>query len=336
MWYALRMKKAPVSPQDIQDAARAFMGSRILLTAFELGVFTALSGRGRTAEEAARLLRTDPRGLDRLLRALCARGWVRLRGGRFVNSQAAEKHLVRGRPGCLAGLGHTEHLYHSWGTLTAAVRAGGTVQKRPVKGRGKGWLEPFIAAMHGRGLAQADAVARLADLRGCASLLDVGGGSGVFAMALVRRNPGLRAVVFDLPEVVPLTRRYVREAGLAARVRAEAGDYEKDPLGTGYDAVLLSAIIHSLSPSENLRLLRKAARALRSGGRVVIQDNIMDEARLKPASGALFALNMLVNTAGGDTYTEGEVRSWLRRAGFGPAARRDTRFETSLLIARKR
>jgi cyclopropane fatty-acyl-phospholipid synthase-like methyltransferase len=146
--------------------------------------------------------------------------------------------------------------------------------------------------------------------------LDVGGGSGAYAIAFAQAQPGLEVVVFDLPNVVPLTQGYVAAAGLSDRITTQSGDYNVNELGAGFDLAFLSAIIHANSPEQNRALLVRCARALNPGGQVVIQDFIMDEDRTTPAFGALFALNMLVGTSGGDTYTEAEVNGWLEACGF--------------------
>ena len=322
------------SAPDILAAGRLFMESRVLLTGFELGVFTALGKGPRTAGQVARTVGADPRAVDRLLGALASLGLTRKRGGRFSNSPLAARHLVAGRPGFVGSLGHMASLWHTWSTLTGAVRAGRSVLKDSMPRRGKEFFVPFIAAMHERSTRQGPSLARLLPLARVRRMLDVGGGSGAYAIAFARANPDLRATVFDLPQVVPLTRGYIRKAGLAGRIEARAGDYDKDPLPRGYDLVLLSHILHSNSPAKNRRLLRECARSLNPGGAVVIQEFVPDEDRAGPQFAAFFALNMLVGTPAGDAYTESEIGSWLRAAGLRRVARRDTAFDSALLIAR--
>ncbi|HMK38339.1 MAG TPA: methyltransferase, partial [Bacteroidota bacterium] len=127
---------------------------------------------------------------------------------------------------------------------------------------------------------------------------------------------------------------YVEREGLSGSVDTVAGDYLKDDLGKDFDLVFLSAIVHSNSPEENAELILKCARALRPGGAVVVQDFIMDEERVTPLHGALFALNMLVGTASGDTYTEGEVSAWMKGAGLSGVSRQGTPFGTSQIVGR--
>jgi SAM-dependent methyltransferase len=317
------------------EVSRRFMESRVLLTAYELRVFTALGRGPRSAGQVARAAKADPRAMDRLLDALCCLGFVRKKAGNFSNSPAAARYLVQGRPDYLAGLGHAVQLWDTWSTLTDAVRRGRGVFKAPPR-RGREFFVPFIAAMHARAVPQAQSIVTSLPLAGVRRVLDVGGGSGAYAMAFARAKPGLRATVFDLPQVAPLTRGYVRKAGLSQRVDVRVGDYDQDAFPGGNDLVFLSAIIHSCSPAGTRRLFQKCARALNPGGLIVVQEFVVDEDRTSPAFSVFFALNMLVGTPGGDTYTESEIRSWLEGAGFGAVKRWDTAFETALMTGRLR
>ena len=329
-------KKKEIKPEFIMETAMGFQKSRILLTAFELGLFSELGDARKTVGQVARALRTDERATDRLMSALCSEGLLEKRRGRYSNTPSTAKFLVNGRPDYMAGLMHVAHLWESWSALTAAVRKGGTAPAAPMAGRGKKWLTAFIAAMHWLGSARARHVIELIDLGGVSRVLDLGGGSGIYSAAVVRAGREVTATVFDLPQVVSMTRKYVAEEGLSAKVKAVAGDFHTDDLGKGYDLVLLSAIVHSNSPKENMRLLRKVWSALNPGGQVVIQEFIVDENRVDPPFAAMFALNMLVNTQAGDTYTETEVAAWLRGAGFGRIRRTETRVGTTLITGRKR
>jgi SAM-dependent methyltransferase len=324
-----------LSLQGIMEMASGFQASRVLLSAIELGLFGQLAAGPQTSAEVARALSADPRGTDRLMNALTALGLLLKTEGRFANGPAAAAHLVPGGSGLAEGLKHWVHLWESWGSLTEAVRRGGAVPRPPVGEREAAWIEAFIAAMHWRAVQHAPIVMGMLELAGVRSVLDVGGGSGGYAMAFVRAQPGLRATLFDLPAVLPLTARYVTAAGLTDAVALRAGDYLTDPLGEGFDLVFLSAILHSNTPEENAALLTKGAASLVPGGRLVVQEFVPDEERTAPLFPVLFALNMLVGTPGGDAYTESEIRGWMAGAGIGGVERRDTPFGTSLLTGRR-
>jgi SAM-dependent methyltransferase len=335
------MKKQPKQKGDssasqIMNTVYAFRDARILLTAYELDLFSVLDKTAKPSTEVAGQLGTDPRATDRLMNALCAMKLLTKKKELFANSPLASQYLVRGKPEYLAGLMHSASLWHTWSTLTDAVRKGSTVLARGhTNERGADWLNYFIAAMHARAVEQAPRVVKLLDLKGVSRILDVGGGSAAFSMAFVRARKGISAVVFDLPNVVPLTKTYIGAEHLDGLIDTHVGDYTIDPLGSGYDLVFLSAIIHSNSPEINRFLFRKASDALTPGGQLVVLDHIMRDDRTTPVGGTFFALNMLVGTEEGDTYTESEVTDWMKAAGFKQVRKRKTPFGTDLMIGRK-
>jgi cyclopropane fatty-acyl-phospholipid synthase-like methyltransferase len=236
----------------------------------------------------------------------------------------------------MGGLMHTVHLWDTWSTLTGAVRHGTSVAAHHArKSDPSTWTTAFIAAMNDRARKQAPVIAAQMELKEGMRVLDVGGGSGAFAVAFVRAKKEVTATVFDLPSVLPLTQNYVTAEGVRGPIDFVAGDYTKDELPAGYDLVFLSAIIHSNSPEQNRRLVQKCVGALRPQGSLVVQDFIMDESRTDPPGGAIFALNMLVGTAAGDTYTESEVRKWMEEAGLSEINRRETPFGSAQVMGRR-
>jgi (2Fe-2S) ferredoxin/SAM-dependent methyltransferase len=304
-------------PDELLRTIRGFQESRVLLTALELDVFTAVAA-GATADDVAAARALDPRGATLLLNALAALGLLAKQDGRFRNMPCAARYLCAGSPDdARAALRHHVSLWSRWSTLTEAVRAGHAASLAEGPPRGDDWTTPFIAAMHRNAVLRAPLVVQA--VGSARRLLDVGGGSGAYAIAFAQANPDLLADVVDLPSVLPLTRKYLAEAGLASRAHTREGDLRRDDLGAGYDLVLLSAICHMLSPAENQDLLRRARTALAPGGRVVIQDFVVAEDGTAPLHAALFALNMLVGTAGGQTYSASQYLAWLRAAGCSDA-----------------
>lgn len=306
---------------ELVERARAFQPSRVLLTALELDLFTAV-GDGATAERVAGRLETDPRATAMLLNALVALEALAKEGETFTNLPELAPYLVAGserytRPGLL----HTVNLWDTWSSLTEAVRAGTSVQEPKVSGGDAAWTEAFIAAMHRIAGSQADEMVAAVGAAGVRTMLDVGGGSGAWSIAFARAMPELRADILDVESVVPLTRRYVAAAGLSDRIRARVGDLRTDELGSGYDLVLVSAICHMLSEQENRDLLSRCFRATAPGGRLVIREFILDEDRAGPPRAALFALNMLVATRAGNAYTASEYEAWMREAGYAQVER---------------
>jgi predicted O-methyltransferase YrrM len=316
---------------DLQTAMRGFQESRVLLTGVELDVFTAV-GAGATAAEVAARLATDPRATEVLLNALVSVGALTKTSGVFRNTEETARYLDARSPDCARpALLHTAGMFHSWATLTDCVRTGGSVIPPGVEGRDPQWTQSFIAAMHRGAQGTAEEMVRAVGVEGVRRLLDVGGGSGAYSIAFARAAPELRAEIFDRQSVLPIAREHIREAGLADRITTRAGDLRADEFGTGYDLVLLSSICHMLDPAGNRDLLGRCFRALAPGGRIVIRDFIVGPDRTAPRQAALFAINMLVATRGGSTYTEAEYESWLVEAGFRGFRRIDP--EGDLMVA---
>ena len=211
---------------------------------------------------------------------------------------------------------HLVHLWRTWSTLTACVRAGASVFHQEMVDRGEDWTQFFIAAMHRNARARAPLVVGAVGTEGVNRMLDVGGGSGAYSIAFASANENLQVDLLDLPTVISIAQGHIERAGLAGRIRTRSGDLRADKFGGGYDLVFVSAICHMLGPDENKDLLRRCFEALVPKGRAVIQDFILEPDKTAPKSAALFALNMLVGTQAGSTYNEAEYATWLKEAGF--------------------
>ena len=308
-------------PDELNAMIRGYQESRILLTAVELDVFTAV-GAGAGAQAVAKRCGTDRRATELLLNALVALEVLRLDGDRYENAPVASRFLVAGAPDdARSALRHNLSLWTTWSSLTAAVREGHVALRAEMRERGDDWTVPFIAAMHRGASARAPQVLAAVGAGSVTRMLDVGGGSGAYAIAFAQANRALEAVVLDLPTVLPITQTHIDEAGLAGRVTTRAGDLTRDGLGDGFDLVFLSSICHMLGPEGNRDLLKRAAKALAPGGRVVIQDFILEPDRTQPRQAVLFAINMLVGTEAGSTYTAEEYAAWLGAAGLGAVRR---------------
>lgn len=305
-----------MNPLEIREMATAYQKSRIVLTAYELDIFTFIDKNSLNAESIAKVLKLDVGAVERLLNALVALQFLKKEGKHFRNTGDSLRFLSKSSSAYIAGLMHTNHLWNTWSHLTEVVKNGKAAQDTEINERGEKWLEAFIQAMHDRGKKQAPAQIAKIDLQGVNSVLDVGGGSGCFCMAFLDRKPELKTTVFDLHNVLPISKKIIAQEGFTGRIDHYEGDYTTDELPQGYDLVFLSAIIHSNSFETNQALVEKCYRSLNPNGKIVIQDWIMNEAKTEPVQGALFSINMLVGVEGGDCYAENEVKTWLIKAGF--------------------
>jgi len=307
---ALRQKDTSGAvPDELTARIGSFQESRIILTALELDLFTAVGERASAAEVAA-ALKTDARATEMLLNALTAIGLLSKQGGCFQNSPVAARYLNSNSPDCArSALLHSASLWKSWSNLTDAVRAG--------SGRRTGEYdtEASIAALHRAARERLDAVLKAAGVV-WGRMLEIGGGPGVYSVAFAQANPQLEIDLLDEPEVEPFASEYIRQAGLEARVHVLAGDATATLPQEGYDLVLLSSICHSLGEEENFALLKRCFAVLVPHGRIIIQDFVLNADKTGPKAAALLALNMLTATRSGSTYSEQEYTTWLEATGF--------------------
>ena len=292
-----------------------FWVSRVILTAAELDIFTLLDEGPSTSSALAHRIGSTPRATDRLLNSLVALDFLEKHEDLFSLSAKGEflssRHPQTGLPSIL----HYSGLWQSWSQLTSVVKEGKPAERDRTE-MDQAQRKAFIGAMD---VAGRDLSVRLADTFDASRFkrfLDIGGASGTYIIAFLRKNPHMTGVLFDLPQVIPIARERMEAEGFTNRIDLIAGDYNEDALPSGCDLALLSAIIHQNSLAENHSLFKKIFETLDPGGVLLIRDFIMDSSRTTPKGGALFALNMLVNTAGGDTYTFAEVSETLQKAGF--------------------
>jgi SAM-dependent methyltransferase len=324
-----------MNPNTIREYAVSFQKSRILLTGFELDIFTNVDESGTTSKQIANNLDLDERACERLLNALTSLGFLTKQNHLFFNTVDSYTFLSKKSSNYLGGLMHTNHLWNTWSNLTQVVKTGNSAHPSEINVRGEEWLFPFINAMHDRAKKQAPQQLANIDLSEIKSTLDIGGGSGAYSMEFVSKKPDIEATIFDLPNVIPITEKFIEKEGFSEKVKTHAGDYTTDDLPKGFDLIFLSAIIHSNSLEINQELIKKCFFSLNINGKIVIQDWIMNSDRTAPIAGAIFAINMLVGTEAGDCFTEQEVTEMLYASGFKNISRIE--FETGLsqMIAQK-
>jgi precorrin-6B methylase 2 len=319
-------------PDELMATVRGYQESRIVLTAVELDLFSRTRSAA-TASHVADALGTDRRATEILLDALAAMGLLTKADAAYENSVLASRYLAEGAVhDARLALRHNLDLWTTWSTLTDVVRSGKSIR---AQGGGPSDTEAFIGAMHKNAALRAPLVVRAVGLENVRRMIDIGGGSGAYAIAFAREKADLRATILDVPAVLSLTQRYVAEASLSDRVTTVAGDLRADGFGRDYDLALLSAICHMLGPDENQDLFRRVFAALAPGGRVVIQDHIMRDNKTAPKAGAIFAVNMLVGTPRGSSFSEAEYMAWLSAVGFVDVRHAALAGPNDLVVARR-
>ena len=311
------MTQSGLTAEEINHMMRGYQASCVVMAGAELEVFDLLAGAPLTSAEVCARLGTDARATEILLDALAALRLLGKEEGRFSVPDGVAAVLTRsGKGSHLAMVQHQANCMRNWAHLAAVAKSGRPADAPPsIRGEAADY-ESFIEAMDN--VSGPVAGKLLAELQPLAfsHLLDVGGGSGTWTLAFLKAAPGAKATIFDLPHVVPQARARVAGAGMADRVTLAAGSFYTDELPRGADLAWVSAIVHQNSREQNRELFARVHRALVSGGRILIRDIVMDASRTTPVAGALFAVNMLVNTPRGGTFTLEELAEDLAHAGF--------------------
>jgi len=322
--------------EQLDRITAAYRESQIVFAALRLGLFERLAERRSTVAEIVQGLDTDPRATGVLCDALVSLELLEKEDDRYSLTTVAAEVLVSGSPASKAHrylLGARQ--YERWGRLGDIVQQGRRQALAGVEAEVEA-PHAFAAAMADVGRASVAKLLRVVDLAGVRRLLDLGGGPGVYAIAITEAHPGVEAVVFDRPDTIEAARRNIRDAGLESRVRTLAGDAFADDLGGPYDFVLVSNFLHIFAPDDIRRLLGRCAAALAPGGRLCIKDFVLDPQRTSPPGVALFAVNMLISTDEGCCFTEREIGAWLQEAGLQLESRFDLTPQSAALVSRHR
>ena len=314
-----------VTPERILQLGLGFWGSKTLLSAVELGVFTVLAEGPRSGKSVRAELGLHPRGADDFLDALVSLGMLERTGDEYVNTAATDLFLDRNKPSYLGGILEMANarLYPFWGSLTEALRTGRPQNEVKVGGdffatlyqQDPEELQRFLHAMTGLTMGAALAIAERFPWERHHSVVDLGTAEGCVPVQLALRHPHLVVGGFDLPPVAPVFEAYVESFGLADRVRFHAGDFFADDLPSA-DVLVMGRVLHDWGLDEKLTLLRKAYAALPEGGALIVYDTVIDDDRRANTFGLLMSLNMLIETEAGFDYTGAQCRSWMAEVGF--------------------
>ncbi len=304
------------SYEDLIRTADAYADSRTLITGVELEVFSHIGARSLTTQAVARKSRTSPEGMDFLLNALVGMGVLAKQGKRFRNTPLGRTYLDAARPKSITNfLWLAGNHWEDWMDLTQAIKKGRDTATSPSPDNPV-FRRRFAKALHERSFYITPKLLSRIHLGRARSLLDLGGGAGSYAFALIRKTPGLHATVFDRPAAVKVAMSEAKKAGLGKRVGVIGGDLFTHDYGGPYDVIFYSNVIHIYGPKENLQILKKVKKALRPGGRLIIVEYFLDKDRAHPSDVSSFALMMYLFTESGRCYTWEEVTRWLKSFGF--------------------
>ena len=319
-----------LAPDRILQTGFAFWGSKTLLSAIELGLFTELAKGPADCESLTARLNLNPRSTRDFFDALVALGMLDRTAGVYANTPETAQYLDRAKPTYLGGMLEMANarLYPFWGRLTEGLRTGKpqneiqsgenlfeAIYSNPAQ------LRQFLSAMTGFTLPTARAVAARFPWKDYRTFVDVGGAQGAVPVQVALANEHLTGASFDLPTVGPVFDEYVASFGLNGRLRFVGGSFFTDPLPKA-DVVIMGRILHDWDLAEKRMLIAKAYEALPEGGAFVVIEMLIDDERRRNLMGMLKSLNMLIETQGGFDFTGADCCGWMSEAGF-----RQTRVE---------
>lgn len=310
------MERKSWTPAELLQLSGGYWSACALHAGVALDLFTLLAAEPRNVEELAGLANADARGLAMLLNALTAMGFLEKRGEEYGAALSAAEYLSSSSPNYLGHIiSHHYHLMAGWSRLAEAVRKGAPVRERSSHVFGEKERESFEMGMFDLAMLLAPRIVLRIDLSCRRRLLDLGGGPGTYAIQFCLQNPGLEAVVCDLPTTRPFAEATIARFGLADRVVFQEGDFITQEIAGRYDVAWLSHILHGEGREGCAVVLERAMAALEPGGLILVQEFILDDDRTGPLYPALFSLNMLIGTPAGQAYTGAELSEMLVAAG---------------------
>ena len=301
-----------------------FWGSKSVLSAVELGVFTELAGGPLDAEALRERLNLHARSVHDFFDALVALGLLTRNGDKYANTAESDLFLDRNKPSYVGGILEMANarLYGFWGRLTEALRTGRP--QNEAAGGGNPFdalyadpqrLRQFLAGMTGISMGAAKAIAAKFPWRNYKTFFDVGCAQGAVPVQVAIAHPHLSGGGFDLPAVGPVFEEYVQSFGLSNRLAFRPGNFMEDGMPNA-DVLVMGHILHDWDLDEKRMLIAKAYEALPEGGALIAYDAVIDDDRSENAFGLLMSLNMLIETPGGFDYTGADCRRWFEEAGF--------------------
>ena len=315
------MEKGHWTAGRILQVSSSYWEACTLHAGIKLDIFSFIGNTGFSADQIAEKLDCELQGMTVLLNALTAMGLlIKNPEGLYSNSDPAKLLLVRDSMSYIGHIVmHHHHLVEPWSKLDKAVRSGGPVRVRAERSQVE--RESFLMGMFNMAMAIAPEVAGLVKLEGRRQLLDLGGGPGTYAIHFCRTNPGLKATVYDLETTRPFAEKTISRFGLSERISFMEGNYLTDEITGRYDVIWMSHILHGEGPEEAAGIVRKAVSVLKKNGLLLIHDFILNDTLDGPLFPALFSLNMLVNTDGGRSYSEKQIREMMMEYGLDSITR---------------
>lgn len=310
----------------------SFFKSKVLLTAVRLDVFNVIGETGLSAGDLSAKINSNVCATEIFLDAMVSLDLLQKDNVKYCNTEEGKEIFINGRDRYIGDIVILQDvMWDAWSRLSDSVISGEPARKPDMFQADKNETRNFITAMHNTAMSVAPIISREIDLSGCKTLIDIGGGSGTYSVFFCTCNHELEATILDLPGTLDITKELISNSSVLHRIKLIESDFNKEINGQ-YDVAFLSNIIHGEGEQENIALIRRVYNALNSGGKIIIQDFILDNDKTFPCFPALFSLNMLLFTESGRTYSFQEIEGWLKEAGFYDLTRMDLKLPRSISV----
>lgn len=330
-----------VTPERIMQLAFAYAPTLIIEAAIKHRIFDVLDEAPKTIEETARATGASERGLKAMMNALIGFEFLtKDADGRYSLTPESAAFLVSGKPGYHGPFfRHTsEQILPLWMQLTEVVRTGKPAKAVNQESAGSEFFTEFVEALFPLSYRAAQVLGEnlgIPEMREPVSILDLAAGSGVWSIALAQQARVAQVTAVDWKAVIATTRQMTERFGLADRYRFVEGDLLEADFGGGHTIATLGHILHSEGVERSRKLLQKTFDALAPGGTIAISEFLVNEDRTAPPQGLIFAVNMLVNSEAGDTFSFEEIADWLVGCGFGNPRLLEVPAPSPLILATK-
>jgi len=311
----------------------------VIEAAVHHGVFDRLDHGSRTVEQLAAETSTSTRGLTAILNVLVGLQLLTRTGDHYALTPESATFLVSTKPSFHGRFFHhmSDQILPRWLQLSEIVRSGRPATAVNQETDGAAFFAEFVESLFPLSFAAASALGEHLGVarNGMLSVLDIGAGSGVWGIALAMQSPQVSIRAVDWPPVLEVTKKMAARHGVADRLTTAPGDFFAADFGRGHQVATIGHILHSEGRERSQRLLKKTFDALAPGGTISIMEFVPNDDRKGPLPALIFAVNMLVNTDSGDTFTFAEMSDWLRAAGFERPRQLDVPAVSPLILATK-
>ena len=332
---------AQVTPERILQLAWGYVPPLVLEAAIRNHVFDLLDSGPKTLSEMSQATGASERGLSAIMNALVGLNFLaKDKQDRYSLTPESAAFLVSTKPGFQGGLIRhcSGHLIPKWLHLNEIVKTGKPIEAVNQEAPGSDFFQKFVTDIFPMSYPAAQALSQHLSIDSAGQpvrVLDLAAGSGVWGIALAQSSERVHVTAVDWSEVLPTTRKTVAQFGLTDRFSFIEGDLLKAEFGGDYTVATLGHILHSEGEERSKALLAKTFRALAPGGTIAIAEFLVNPDRTGPLNGLFFAVNMLVNTDTGDTYSFEEIGNWLENAGFTNSRTMDSPGPSPLILATK-